>query len=331
MCLCRKYCSITVGLAVFCILYACLFASRPLMLVWERLHQHWSQNSWSELLRVVEVESSVDGHVQFAYAYQSPSEVSMPLIVSLHTWSSDYSRYDVLSEMALRRGFNYIHPNFRGANNQPASCASPEAIADIDDVITYCLNNWNVDADKIYVVGASGGGHAVCSLYFKTKHTIRAFYAWVPITDLEAWYYQSKHRKLNYWADIEQICGGSFDAEVARERSPIYMESERRPYGELHLFAGIEDGYTGSVPISHSICLFNRLCRDSALPDQQLALSEVYALLTRACPSTGEFIGGRAVYFSREVRDFSLIIFDGGHELLPSYQEEIIVANLFTR
>ena len=301
------------------------------MLVWERLHQHWSRNSWSELLRVVGVESSVDGHVQLAYAYQSPSEVPMPLIVSLHAWSSDYSRYDVLSEMALRRGFNYIHPNFRGVNNKPVSCASPEAIADIDDAITYCLSNWDVNADEIYVVGASGGGHAVCSLYFKTKHAIRAFYAWVPITDLETWYYQSKHRKLNYWADIEQICGGSFDAEVARARSPIYMEIKGAPSAELHLFAGIEDGYTGSVPISHSIRLFNRLCRESALPDQQLTLSEMYALLTRASSVTGEFIGGRAVYFKRELPYWSLTIFDGGHELLPSYQEEIIVADLFTR
>lgn len=331
MCLCRKYCSITVGLAAFCILCACLFAPRPLISVWERLQQHWSQDSWSELLSVVEVESTVDGHVQLAYAYQSPSEVPMPLIVSLHTWSSDYSRYDVLSEMALRRGFNYIHPNFRGANNRPISCASPEAIADIDDAITYCLSNWDVDADEIYVVGASGGGHAVCSLYFKTKHAIRSFYAWVPITDLEAWYYQSKHRKLNYWADIEQICGGSFNAEVARERSPIHMESERRPSGKLHLFAGIDDGYTGSVPISHSIRLFNRLCRDYDLPNQQLALPEVYALLTRASSVTGEFIGGRAVYFKRELRGFSLTIFDGGHELLPSYQEERIVTDLFAK
>lgn len=325
----RKYCCIAFGLGAFGILCACLLVPQQLMLVWEHFQPQWSRNIWSDLFRVVEVESTVDGHVQLAYTYQSPSEVPMPLIVSLHTWSRDYARYDVLSEMARRRGFNYIHPNFRGANNKPISCASHEAITDIDDAITYCLNNWHVDANKIYVVGASGGGHAACSVYLKTKHKISAFYAWVPITDLEAWYYQSKHRKLGYSLDIEQVCGGSFDAEIARERSPIYMDFTRRPHGELHLFAGIDDGHTGSVPISHSIRFFNRLCRFYELDDQQLELPEVYALLTRSCPSTGEFIGNRAVYFTRDLRDFSLTIFDGEHEFLPAYQEEKIVADLF--
>ena len=313
------------ALFVLCIYY---FSPEAIRSKQAQLLERLQPGTWSDLLDVVEIESSIDGHKQLAYSYQSRSSGPMPLIVSLHTWSNDYSRYDELSEVALRHDFNYIHPDFRGANNHMISCSSPEALADIDDAITYCLNKWNIDPSRIYVVGASGGGHAGCSLYFNTKHKIRAIYAWAPITDLESWYYQCIDRGLKFAADIIKVCGGEFSPEVARSRSPMYMNVEE-PYAiKLHLFAGINDGHEGSVPISHSMLLYNRLCSDLGFSQDQLTSQQIVSFLTRSCMLTGESIGGRGVYLNSELNNLSLTIFDGGHEILTAFQEELIVLDL---
>lgn len=290
-----------------------------------RLVASLAQPSWSEDFSVVQIRSSSDGSIHNAYAYKSPLLGKKPLIVSLHPWTGNFERYDPLSSHVLEVGYNYIHPDFRGPNNSPSGCASVLALSDIDDAISYCLENWSVDVERIYVVGASGGGHAACATYLRSVHPIRACFAWVPITDVEAWYYQSQQRGLSYASDIEKVCGGRFDPEIARSRSPIYMNIGGEFHGNLHLFAGVEDGYSGSVPISHSILMFNRLCEASGEANLKLEMSDVVSLLTRAVECTGQEIGERAVFFKRSNRLGTLTVFDGGHEMLPGYTVDSIV------
>jgi len=122
-----------------------------------------------------------------------------PLIVSLHTWSGDYSQNDPLAEMARKEGWNYIHPDFRGPNRTRDACLSKKAITDIDDAVQYAKDNGNgnVDMNNIFIVGASGGGYATLGSYLKISHQIKAFLSWVPISDLSAWFHQSKNRNAN--------------------------------------------------------------------------------------------------------------------------------------
>lgn len=67
----------------------------------------------------VEIPSTKDGEVQKAFMYKSTSKTSQPLIVSLHTWSGYYNQTDPLTKEILARDWNYIHPDFRGANRTP--------------------------------------------------------------------------------------------------------------------------------------------------------------------------------------------------------------------
>src|SRR5690606_2644791 len=62
-----------------------------------------------------------------------------PLVVSLHTWSGDYRQKDTLIHFCIHRGFHYIHPNFRGPNQNPEAMGSDKVVSDIDDAIDYLL------------------------------------------------------------------------------------------------------------------------------------------------------------------------------------------------
>ena len=78
-----------------------------------------SKRKWDPAFQKVEIPSTKDGEVQKAFMYKSTSKVSQPLIVSLHTWSGYYNQTDPLAKEILARDWNYIHPDFRGANRTP--------------------------------------------------------------------------------------------------------------------------------------------------------------------------------------------------------------------
>jgi hypothetical protein len=94
-----------------------------------------------------------------------------------------------------------------------------------------------------------------------------------------------------------------------------------RPEARLEIYAGINDGYTGSVPISHSIQFFNRTVEHYGYAESKVGQTDVVNLLTRGIqrnthPST---IGGREVVYRRDTKPASLVIFDGTHEMLAEY------------
>ncbi len=113
----------------------------------------------------------------------------------------------------------------------------------------------------------------------------------------------------------------------AQERSPLFMPIARRD-GKIHLFAGLNDGYSGSVPISHSILFWNRLCRDYGYTEDIFALEDIIALLTKGIlPLKGKGIGGRNVFAHKTNSVGSITVFEGGHEILVEYCFEMIKAD----
>ena len=145
------------------------------------------------VLKEIEVESSQDGTLQPSrvWAPESAVDSRTPLLVSLHTWSSDYrqDRSRWLAE-AASRGWIYIQPNFRGRNDHPEACGSHLAQHDVLDALDWCLAEYEVDTERIYLAGVSGGGHMTMLMAGRYPAMWAAASAWVGISDLAAW-----HRK----------------------------------------------------------------------------------------------------------------------------------------
>ena len=285
------------------------------------------EKGWSEDFAVVNIASSIDGHVQQAYFYRAQAEGPRPLIVSLHTWSGSYSQSDPIAELSKKEDVNYIHPDFRGPNNSKEACCSALALNDIDDAISWALQNSSVDTSRIYVLGVSGGGYATLSTFMRSKHRIRKFSAWAAITDLVAWYDECRIRKYKYADDILKCTNSSEDllnTEEAIDRSPLYWETPLAKIqdAEVHIYAGIHDGVTGSVPFTHSIRFYNKLMADTRVKDSSAHVSDVETeTLLRTRLPLGEFgnVGDRRICLKKSKGNTTLVIFEGGHEMLTAF------------
>jgi len=283
-----------------------------------------SPGDWRKSLKKIAIASSSDKKIQRAFYFKAIGEDKRPLLVSLHTWSGDYRQKDPLAEFAVKNNWNYLHPDFRGPNCTKDACLSEKAVKDIDDAIQYAITGGNVDKSNIFIVGVSGGAYATIGYFLKGKYTAKAYMAWAPITDLVSWYWQSKNRKSKYAQDILKCTSssnGALDVKEAKKRSPIYWKVTRRDNSILEIYAGINDGYTGSVPISHSILFFNRLVNVYGLKEMRVPESDIVKLLTKSIeniPKLGK-IGNRKVLYVKNTPAISLVIFDGTHEMLPEY------------
>jgi lysophospholipase L1-like esterase len=281
--------------------------------------------NWPDKFISVEIKSSADGSMQKAWFYRSLLSNPQPLIVSLHSWSGDYSQEDPLTKEILLRDWNYIHPDFRGTNDKPNACGSDLVISDIQDAIIYAIKNGNVDTSNVHIIGASGGGYATLLVFMKLQYPVRSFNAWASISNLDDWYWECKGRGLKYAKDLEMVTtnGNGFNKSEAIKRSPLLMKyhPEKRKGSNLSIYAGIHDGYTGSVPISHSINMFNKLIKDM-YPDQidELVSDSVkISLLTKRInpvPKNDLTLGGRKIHLIKQLANLSLTIFEGGHEML---------------
>lgn len=282
--------------------------------------------SWSSGFAVVDIPSTIDKAIQKAYFYKTKATTAKPLIVSLHTWSGNYAQTDNLALLCSKKDVNYIHPDFRGANKTNNACCSDLVLSDIDDAISYAIKNANVDVNKIYVVGVSGGGYATLSTFMKSRHRIKKFSAWASISDLAAWYNESSIMKNKYAKDIFDCTGSGtvFNVENAKQRSPLYMVTpiEKLKDTELNIYVGIYDGLQGSVPITHSINFYNKILTDLSVKDKTkfVSVQEKLDLLEfrKALGDYGQ-IGDRKVLLRKNSGSVMLTVFEGDHEMLPEY------------
>jgi dipeptidyl aminopeptidase/acylaminoacyl peptidase len=287
-----------------------------------------------DFLKKDSIHSSLDGNTEVFYYDRSASEKAAPLVVELHSWSnSSHSQTDILAQHVRAKNWNYILPNFRGVNNTAKACCSEFAIADIDEAIDWAIKNMHVDTRRIYIVGYSGGGYATFAMFMKSRHKIRSFSSWCGISDLTTWYSQSVERKNRYGPDIIKCtdAGETYSEGKAKERSPLYWKTalKKRKNSVLHIYAGIHDGYTGSVPISQSINFYNKLLTDAKEKDtsRYVSLPDMETMLTtQTFPSAGtvKTIGNRVIHYKKFTKKISLTIFEGGHEILRSVALDLI-------
>jgi len=283
------------------------------------------------------IKSPIDGIMQVFYYNKSTDTRPEPLVVQLHSWSfpADSLKTIGLDIEAGKKNYNYIFPNFRGVNNHPKACCSEFVISDIDEAIDWALKNMNVDKKRIYLIGYSGGAYATLAMYMKSRHNIRSFSAWAPISDIVAWYGESLARRNKYAGEILKCLGTAetFDTIKAKERSPLFWTTpiKKRKNSTLQIFAGIHDGYgyDRPVPISHSVNFYNKILSDFGERDtSKYAGAEDLKLMlkTQSFPAqnTNMLIGDKIVHYRRQSKNIILTIFEGGHDMLSKQALEYI-------
>jgi dipeptidyl aminopeptidase/acylaminoacyl peptidase len=210
------------------------------------------------------VLSSLDGSQEPSLFYCPRERIRPPLLVGLHTWSCDlYNQVDAMLPMCRERGWALLLPEFRGPNlaSNPRArqaCASALAKQDIIDVVDVTLGEYALDADRVFLLGGSGGGHMALMMAAYAPRRWGGVSAWVPVTDLAAWHTENP----SYAPHIAACCGGApgtspdVDKEY-RERSPLH-HAESMAEANLSVHHG---RYDPSVPYSHTWRLAEELER----------------------------------------------------------------------
>lgn len=202
------------------------------------------------------VTSTLDGTEQPSLFYRSASKEKRPLLVGLHTWSFDrFNQIENMLPFAEEQNFHLLLPEFRGKNtaknpNCTQACGSALAKQDIKDAIDFVLREYdNVDADNIFLLGASGGGHMALMMAGFCPEYFKVIGAFVPITDLKKWAEQSEH----YGKQVRACCGDD-ESEMWKRSPAAYVDTIAK--ANLKIFHG---KYDPTVPVTHSLELYQTL------------------------------------------------------------------------
>ena len=271
----------------------------------------------------VKFRSSADESLRWTEIFATPSSEPVPLVVALHTWSSNWkqSSQKPIEDFCVENGWAYLHPDFRGPNRTPQATGSKLVIGDIVSAVEFACGKTKVDKKRIFLFGASGGGYTSLVMAGKRPDLWAGVSAWVPISDLRAWHKECKVKGLKYSRDIELSCGGApglspkVDQEYTK-RSPLTFLKNAKGVN-LSINAGILDGHKGSVPISHSLLAFNEVAEKK----DRLAAEEIKYFTEKAKVPTAPAreikdpsFGKKAPLFRRTSGSASVTIFQGGHE-----------------
>ena len=208
------------------------------------------------------IVSTLDGSLQPSLFYSASGIKPEPLLVGLHTWSGDrWNMADVLMPLAREMNWNLLLPEFRGPNtvsNPQANlaCGSVYAKQDIVDAVESVKLNNNIDQNNILLLRGSGGGHMALLMAAYAYRLWKAVAAFVPITDLNAWY----HENNDYMPHVEYCCGGKPEGAALKEyadRSPVSYTDDIAK-GNVAIFHGKFDNV---VPYTHSTVLYGQICR----------------------------------------------------------------------
>jgi len=283
---------------------------------------------WPADLREVAIRSSADQTSQPSMWWTPPGSAQpRPLLVGLHTWSSDYRQTGSSFpywQWCRAQGWHFIHPNFRGANRTPEALGSDLAVQDIVDAVAWAKANANVDARRIYLIGVSGGGHMALLAAGRHPEIWAGVSAWCGIVDIARWHAEHSRdgEPDRYAREIEAALGGPPDSAPrqadARRRSPLAWLSAARGV-PLDIAAGVHDGRTGSVPFKHSLDAFNAV----VAPAARLAPAEVDSFYsTQALPAAwgspvaDPSFGKWRPLFRAVHGNTRVTIFEGGHEIV---------------
>ena len=266
-----------------------------------------------------------DGSKQKALVWFAKGKTPRPLVVALHTWSNNYQGGAAYAKPAMKYNFHVIAPDFRGKNSigNPLSMGSDSAVADIVAAVEWMKKRANVDENKIYLIGGSGGGHMALLMAGRHPEIWAAVSVWCPISDLKKWCEFHKgsgygrHIINNLHADPRTDKAA---ANEALKRSPVSC-LEKAADVNIDIGAGINDGHTGSVPIDQSLNAYNILApEEDRIPQEHIDM----LVKQRKAPAgtqkvTDPGYGKRAVIYRKTSKKCRVTIFAGAHDILTDY------------
>lgn len=282
-------------------------------------------------VREAHYQSAGDESQQPTLIWTPQSDQPVPLLVALHTWSSDYRQAGGEAQYAKwcqQAGWAFIHPNFRGINKTPEALGSDLAVADILSAIDFVKSETSVDPCRIYCIGVSGGGHASMLMAARAPELWAGVSAWCGISDIALWHRQCKGTSFDRYATmIESVLGGAPEssdelAQNAWHRSPLKWIESAQCLPPLDINHGINDGRAGSVPFTQSILAWNQAVSVSNKIDDRVieAFYETQTVPDELHPlnSAGpdDLYGDHAPIYRQISGNTRLTIFNGGHEIV---------------
>ena len=277
---------------------------------------------WQSEVLETRYPSSADNTLQPTLYYWPKTEAAVPLLVALHTWSNDYLQAEpAYAEWCIKKGWAMIHPNFRGRNDRPEACGSELAVGDILSAVEWAKAQTRIDADRVYLIGVSGGGYASLLMAGRAPQIWAGVSAWAAIYDLADW-----HRERGadrYARAIESVCGGApgggalMDEQYRRRSASGWLGKAGGVPVDIQ--TGIHDGHRGSVPVSHSLKAFNVLAGSRETVEERLIRQMTS---TGAVPAEERFSGTDGLYpqhpvlFRRVSGNVRVTLFEGGHEIV---------------
>lgn len=284
-------------------------------------------HAWSRLApsaRPVTIASSADGKDQRAFFYDPGTQAPKPLLVVLHSWSTDWRQnigipYAVFAE---RNGWVFVHPDFRGPYRRPEAAASDLVAQDIIDAVEYAKQHAHVDASRIYLAGFSGGGMTALAMAGRRPDLWAGVVAWAPIHDIPDWYQYNASRfpRRHYASNIAAVCGGAPRPGTAafrecHERSPsALLERARRAAVPVYIGCGLGDDI---VPPEHALRAFNQMADPGGqLPEGALRrLAAAAANLPHASAQAFARAGAR-LRLEQASGSAVLALFEGAHDIV---------------
>lgn len=281
--------------------------------------------AWPEYVLDTTYPCTADSSQQPALVYAPPSpNAPCPLLVALHTWSFDYSQDQaVYARWCRQNDWCMIHPDFRGRNDKPEAMGSELAVQDIVDAVAYMCDTYDIDRNRVYLCGVSGGGHAAMLLAGRHPELWAGVSAWCGISDIAAWWQQNVKSGAGYDGMIESACGGRPEAgtDAAAEcdkRSPVSFLHNAAGVN-LDINAGVHDGRRGSVPFKQSLYGFNAVVGDDhAIPSETI---ETFYDTQTAPEHDGTHVsrtlyGEHVPLFVKTAATTRVVVFEGGHEIV---------------
>jgi pimeloyl-ACP methyl ester carboxylesterase len=144
--------------------------------------------------------SSIDAHALDGYiTYPFNGGTSMPLVVLMHSYSTDYSQFATATRKRFASTYGnafVVMPNMRGRGTSEGSKDSGgREIQDIIDAIAYIKANYGslIDEDQTHIVGHSGGGGNALSCAARFPDTFNSITSCYGISDYghdvtDGWY-----------------------------------------------------------------------------------------------------------------------------------------------